>query len=153
MHVNAASCRCVCALRKSVAETWKSQDKLRKAAARKNRQLQPETLEAARYVIVPTTLTDTVAQDVLEFYRYRWQIKLAFKRLKSLLQLGHLNKTDLEGAKAWLQGKLWVAALIEMLIAVGERFSPWGYVVYSPARTPLPLAGKGADAVFTAPRR
>lgn len=130
----------LCALRKSAAETLKSQDKLRKTAARKNRQLQPETLEASGYVIVLTTLTDTEAQDVLELYRYRWQIELAFKRLKSLLQLGHLKKTDPEGAKAWLQGKLWVAALIEMLIAVGERFSPWGYYGDAPARTSLPLA-------------
>jgi hypothetical protein len=81
-----------CALRKSVTETLKSQDKLRKTAAWKNRQLQPETLETAGYVIVPTTLADTAAQDVLELYRYRWQIELAFKRLKSLLQLGHFKK-------------------------------------------------------------
>ena len=141
----------LCALRKSAAETLKSQDKLRKTAARKNRQLQPETLEAAGYVIVLTTLTDTDAQDVLELYRYRWQIELAFKRLKSLLQLGHLKKTDPEGAKAWLQGKLWVAALIEMLIAVGERFSPWGYYCDTSPRTPLPLARMGIDAVFTGP--
>ena len=60
-------------------------------------------------------------------YRRRWQIELAFKRLKSLLQLGHLKKVDKEGAKAWLQGKLLVACLIETLILTAERFSPWGY--------------------------
>ena len=54
-------------------------------------------------------------------------IELSFKRLKSLLQLGHLKKTDKEGAKAWLQGKLLVACLIETLIFTAERFSPWGY--------------------------
>jgi len=83
-------------------------------------------------------------------FEQRWQIELAFKRLKSLLQLGHLKKTDSEGAKAWLQGKLWVAVLIEMLIAVGERFSPWGYV-YTAARTPLPLARMGAHALLVGP--
>lgn len=113
---------------------------MRKTAARKNRQLKPETLEAAGYVLVLTTLMDTPAQDILELYRYRWQIELTFKRLKSLLRLGHLKKTDPEGAKAWLQGKICVAALIETLIAVGERFSPWGYFCHSPAKTPLPLA-------------
>lgn len=130
----------VCALRKTEAQTLKSQEKLRRTAARKNRQLQPETLEVAGFVLVLTTLVDTDAKDILELYRYRWQIELAFKRLKSLLQLGHLKKTDLEGAKAWLQGKLFVAALIEMLIAVGERFSPWGYFCLTAPRTPLPLA-------------
>ena len=47
--------------------------------------------------------------------------------VKSLLQLGHLKKIDKEGAKAWLQGKLLVACLIETLILTAERFSPWGY--------------------------
>ena len=67
------------------------------------------------------------SQTLLELYRCRWQVELGFKRLKSLLQLGHLKKTDPQGAKAWLQGKLLIASLIEALIAVGDRFSPWGY--------------------------
>jgi hypothetical protein len=102
--------------------------------------LRPETIEAAGYVIVLTTMIEADADVILEPYRHRWQIELAFKRLKSLLQLGHLKKTDPEGAKAWLQGKLLVATLIEMLIAVGERFSPWGYLLPPSQRTALPLA-------------
>jgi hypothetical protein len=117
----------VCALRKSAEQTRAAQEKLRQTAARKGRTLQPETLEAAGYVIVLTTLPDVAPELILELYRHRWQIELAFKRLKSLLHLGHLKKTDPVGAKAWLQGKLFVASLIETLIAVGERFSPWGY--------------------------
>ena len=68
------------------------------------------------------------ASALMELYRRRWQVELAFKRLKSLLQLGHLRKTDPEGAKAWLQGKVLAACLIEQLILIGERFSPWGYI-------------------------
>jgi hypothetical protein len=117
----------VCALKKSAEQTRTAQDKLRRIASKKGKTLLPETLEAAGYVIVLTTLPDVPAQTILELYRYRWQIELAFKRLKSLLHLGHLKKTDPVGAKAWLQGKLFVATLIETLIAVGERFSPWGY--------------------------
>lgn len=127
----------VCALKKSAEQTRIAQDKLRQTAARKGRALQPDTLEAAGYVIVLTTLPDVPAWQILELYRYRWQVELAFKRLKSLLHLGHLKKTDPVGAKAWLQGKLFVAALIETLIAVGERFSPWGYFQ---SRAPLPMA-------------
>jgi IS4 transposase len=67
------------------------------------------------------------AKAIMEFYRKRWQVELAFKRLKSLLQLGHLKKYDEDSAKAWLQGKLLVACLIETLILTAERFSPWGY--------------------------
>jgi hypothetical protein len=130
----------ICALKKSAEQTRKAQEKLRRTAERKGRELRPETIEAAGYVIVLTTMIEADADVILELYRHRWQIELAFKRLKSLLQLGHLKKTDPEGAKAWLQGKLLVATLIEMLITVGERFSPWGYLLPSSQRTALPLA-------------
>jgi hypothetical protein len=130
----------VCALKKSAEQRRKAQAKLREVASRKGRNLQPDTLEAAGYVVVLTTLSDVSAQQVLELYRHRWQIELAFKRLKSLLQLGHLKKTDPVGAKAWLQGKLFVATLIETLIAVGERFSPWGYFLPEEPAAAQPLA-------------
>jgi hypothetical protein len=130
----------VCALKKSAEQTRTAQEKLRQIAAKKGRALQPDTLEAAGYVAVLTTLPDVPADLILELYRYRWQIELAFKRLKSLLHLGHLKKTDPVGAKAWLQGKLFVATLIETLIAVGERFSPWGYFLREGRRPAVPMA-------------
>ena len=42
---------------------------------------------------------------VLEFYRARWQVELAFKRLKSLLQMGQLPKKKEASCRAWMQGK------------------------------------------------
>ena len=91
--------------------------------------MRPETLEAAKYVFVFTTVprTDLSARQALEMYRGRWQIELVFKRLKSILGLGHLRKTDPASAKAWLQGKLLAAFLIEALIRCGESFFPWGW--------------------------
>lgn len=130
----------VCALKKSAEQTRKSQDKVRQIASKKGRELQPDTLEAAGYVVVLTTLPDVRPAQILELYRHRWQIELAFKRLKSLLHLGHLKKTDPVGAKAWLQGKLFVATLIETLTAVGERFSPWGYFLPEERQPSLPMA-------------
>jgi DDE family transposase len=130
----------VCALKKCAQQTRQSQDKLREVASRKGRNLQPDTLEAAGYIVVLTTVSDMSAHQILELYRHRWQIELAFKRLKSLLHLGHLKKTDPVGAKAWLQGKLFVATLIETLIAVGERFSPWGYFLPQEQRPAQSLA-------------
>jgi hypothetical protein len=117
----------VCAYKKTVAQTLAAQEAIQREATKKRREVRPETLEAAGYVIVLTTLMQPSAQAIMEFYRRRWQIELAFKRLKSLLQLGHLKKFDKEGAKAWLQGKILVACLIETLILTAERFSPWGY--------------------------
>ena len=112
----------VCAYKKTLAQTLAAQEAIRQEATKKRREVRPETLEAAGYVIVLTTLMTLSAEAIMEFYRRRWQIELAFKRLKSLLQLGHLKKIDKEGAKAWLQGKLLVACLIETLILTAERF-------------------------------
>ena len=56
-------------------------------------------------------------------------MELAFKRLKSILELSHLPKQDPVGAKAWIQGKIFSAFLIEALISAGEHFFPWGYPI------------------------
>lgn len=117
----------VCAYKKNAAQTRAAVQAIEQEARKKRRTAKPETLEAAGYVIVITTLFEPDADQIMEFYRKRWQVELAFKRLKSLLQLGHLKKTDEQGAMAWLQGKLMVACLIESLILTAERFSPWGY--------------------------
>lgn len=43
-----------------------------------------ETLEAADYVLILTTLTETAADaaELLELYQLRWQIEIAFYTLK-----------------------------------------------------------------------
>lgn len=130
----------VCAHKKTAAQTLAAQQAIQQEARKKGRLVQPQTLEAAGYVIVVTTLTEPNAAVIMEFYRRRWQIELAFKRLKSLLQLGHLKKFDPDGARAWLQGKLLVACLIEKLILTAERFSPWGYIAQDSPNVAAPLA-------------
>lgn len=118
----------ICAVKKSkdIAET--SRKELLRKAAKKGRVVKPETLEAASYTIVFTTLNTTVSPlDVLEAYRARWQVEIAFKRMKSILGLGHLRKTDMNGAKAWIHGKLLVAFLLEAMLSAGSAFFPWGY--------------------------
>ena len=129
----------VCAYKKTAAQTLATQEAIQQEARKKQRSVQPRTLEAAGYVIVATTLAEPSAAAIMEFYRRRWQIELAFKRLKSLLQLGHLKKIDKDGARAWLQGKLLVACLIEKLILTAERFSPWGYAAQDGSGAPAPL--------------
>lgn len=131
----------VCAIKKSQTAAERSRVKAERESRRGGHQVQPETLEAAEYIFVFTTLAaDIPAPAILEMYRGRWQVELTFKRLKSLLALGHLKKVDPQGAKAWLQGKLLVAILIETLIALAERFFPWGYPLV-PDSASLPLAG------------
>ena len=48
------------------------------------------------YVMVFTTYEQGTAAQVLQWYRMRWQIGLVFKRLKSLLRLGHRSSSQRE---------------------------------------------------------
>ena len=131
----------LCALKKSVAAAQKARQRAQRESQRNGAQLRPETLEAADYVFVFTTLPQALSADtVMELYRGRWQIELAFKRLKSLVQLGHLKKHDSQASRAWLQGKLLVALLIDALLQTAERISPWGYYAGEIQTNALPLA-------------
>jgi len=131
----------ICVVKKSRQATEAARKKIRRSAQKHGSKTQPETLEAAGYVMVFTTLErnemDTGA--ALNMYRGRWQIELVFKRLKSLLGVGHLRKRDPVSAMAWLHGKLLAAFLVEALLHRGEALSPWG------VRCPV-SAGKEAGA-------
>lgn len=87
------------------------------------------SLELAEYFILWTSIKKLRAAEVLELYRLRWQIELVFKRMKSILSLGHLPKKDLLSAQAWLEGKLFVGLLIERMADAVASFFPWGYPV------------------------
>jgi len=120
----------VCAVRKSAAAAAAAKKKLRAAASRRQQgKVRARTLELAEYFFVLTTLAaqDLGADDVLDLYRARWQVELCFKRLKSLLRLGHLPKRTDSSSLAWIQGKLLTALLIESLVDRARFFSPWGF--------------------------
>lgn len=123
----------LCVARKSEQAIEQALKKLRRAASKEQRELQAQTLEYAKYVIVFTTLPKRffAARDVLDWYRIRWQIELVFKRFKSLAKLGHLPKHDEESSRAWLYGKLFVCLLTEKLVTYSSAISPWGYRFFS----------------------
>lgn len=123
----------VCAVRKSRQAAEESQRRVRRKAQKNGSQILPQTLEAAEYAFVFTTVSasELAPTHVLEFYRGRWQVELVFKRLKSLMSLGHLRKTDERSARAWIHGKLFVAFIVEALLRQGESFFPWGYPLLS----------------------
>ena len=119
----------ICAIKKSKVAAEKAKQEILKECAKKQKTAKPETLAAAEYIFVFTTLNsgEIAAETVLEIYRGRWQIEIAFKRLKSLLEVGHVPKKDPVGAKSWIHGKMLCAIMIEKLIEAGESFFPWGY--------------------------
>jgi hypothetical protein len=132
----------VCAVRKTEEAIKRTEKQLRRNASKQGEALQPETLEYAQYIIVFTTFDPLTfrADAVLHWYRVRWPVELAFKRLKSLAQFGHLPKADEQSARAWLYGKLFVALLTEQLIRRGPALSPCSSTKAS-GRAAIPLAG------------
>jgi len=118
----------VCALRKDQGSERAGLKRLAKTNQRKSggKAVSELQRENNKYIIVATSLGKKVsAQQVLDLYRMRWQIELAFKRLKSLFQYNDLPMTNGESVKAWFYGKLLLAALCETLVNTG-RFSPSG---------------------------
>ena len=53
-------------------------------------------------------------------------MELCFKRLKSLLGMGHVPKSHDASAKAWMQAKILTSLLIERTLFEARVLSPWG---------------------------
>lgn len=118
----------ICAIRKEKTAIEESIKKIKSTAKRKGKNTKPETFEYAKYIIIFTTLSkkEYDTSEILEWYRIRWQIELAFKRLKTITSLGHLPKRSDKSSKAWIYGKLLIALLTEKLIRHAKTVSPWG---------------------------
>src|SRR3974390_2427481 len=127
----------LCAIRKGAVATVRAQEKMRQQARKKQKQVNEESLKLAALIMVFTTASqkELSAEEVLEWYRVRWQIELRFKHLKSLLGLGCLPKYDAQSCRAWIQAKLLCGLLIERLMREAKFFFPWGYEL--PAGKPL----------------
>jgi hypothetical protein len=118
-----------CVLRKSEVQIKQAIKKLKENAVRRQFELKPETMEYAKFIMVFTTFSSNKfnTKEILECYRLRWQIELAIKRLKAIIELGHIPKGDEVSCRAWLYGKLCLGLLTEKLLHIGRVFSPWGY--------------------------
>lgn len=118
----------LCAVRKSVEAAALARRKLQRRAQRQGQELRAATLEHSAWIVVLTTVPEaTLADDaVLQWYRVRWQIELAFKRLKSLGDVGHLPKNNERSSRAWVYGKLLIALLTEKMQRHAASLSPWG---------------------------
>ena len=90
---------------------------LRRAAIRKGKKLDPRSLIAAEFMILGTSLPRKgyTAKDILAVYRLRWQIELAFKRLKSLLHIDRLPTRTEQTSRSWLYAHLILALLCDDL--------------------------------------
>ena len=101
-------------LRKPIEAAEAERARLRREASRRGKQLDPRSLLAAAFVILATSLpADYLVDEIFAMYRLRWQIELAFKRLKSLLNIDRLPATSDKGARSWIYAHLIVALLTD----------------------------------------
>ena len=125
-------------MRLSAADAERSAKRARRKSHRQGKAVQPQTLEAAGYVLLLTSLdaSQFSAEDVLAIYRLRWQIELLFKRLKSLLHLDELPAKDPDLARSWIYAKLIAALLLEEVAGPFLDSPPSG----TQSATAVPLA-------------
>jgi hypothetical protein len=101
--------------------------KAHKQARRGGHQISKDTLVAAEWLILITSLKPGTfsTDDILDLYRLRWRIELAFKRLKSLIGLKAPPGTDERSAKPYLLAHLLAVLLLEPLIGAFEDSPHW----------------------------
>ena len=107
------------ARRKSPEATAKARLTARQDAKRKGRELRPETLVAAEWIILVTTLDagQFKTEDILDLYRVRWRIEIAFKRLKSGAGLGPPPSENPAVAKSYIYCHLLMALITDSLLS------------------------------------
>jgi hypothetical protein len=113
---------------KSEEAAEQAREKIRKEARKKGHAVDPRTLEAAGYIFLLTSLpaAQLKAAEVLDLYRFRWQVELAFKRLKSLWDFGTVPAKDPDLARTYIFAKLLIAVLVEDLTQEALRAPPLG---------------------------
>jgi hypothetical protein len=88
--------------------------KARRIASKQQTKLNPNTELAAGFLMLGTTLPgDIAAEDICAVYRLRWQIELAFKRLKSLIGVDQVPTRTEAGGRSWILAHLILALLTE----------------------------------------
>ena len=92
-----------------------TRSKLSRLAKVKQRKLDPRSLTAAGFMILATSLPSEgyLAEDILAAYHLRWQIELAFKRLKSLLHIDQIPTRTPLAPRSWLLAHLVLAVLCD----------------------------------------
>jgi hypothetical protein len=114
--------------RKDPEQAEADQKRLLKDARKRGKQPDPRSLEAAKYILLLTSLPAATfpPADILAIYRFRWQIELAFKRFKSLAGLDMLPAKKPELARAWIYARLIVAIIAEQIAGQVPDSSPSG---------------------------
>jgi DDE family transposase len=111
------------ALRKTQEQTLRQIERTRTNSGKEPGE---QAKSAARYIFIFTNLSPSHASTraVLDLYRLRWQIEMAFKRAKGVVSLGETLARDMELCECKILAKLLLILLIQ---AFETAFFPWGY--------------------------
>lgn len=114
----------ICGIKKTKEEIKTEEKRLQRLESKKQITYSDDTKFTHQFMFLITSLPASIsAEKVLGFYRLRWQVELVFKRYKSLLGLGNIPTKTKESSEVWLNGKMFLALLIEKYL--GEiDFSP-----------------------------
>ena len=116
----------VCAMKKSAPDIENAMKRMDRKDSKRQKETSVEARRFNAYIVLATSLGQHIdAEKVLSAYRYRWQVELYFKRFKSLLGAGEVPKKRDDCMEAWLNGKLMLALLYEVLLSKLD-FSPLG---------------------------
>lgn len=115
------------AVRKPPEAAEAAKRKARRAAQKGGHRISKDTLTAAEWVLLVTSLdTETFStDDVLALYRLRWRIELGFKRLKSVIGLKGPPGIDERSARPWVLAHLLMILLLEPLVDAFEDSPRW----------------------------
>jgi Transposase DDE domain len=115
------------AVRKSDAAAAESRRKARRQAQKDGYQVSQETLTAADWFVLVTSLpvSDFTTDDVLALYRLRWRVELGFKRLKSVIGLHGPPGIDERSARPYVLAHLLMLLLLEPSIDALEDSPRW----------------------------
>lgn len=110
-------------LRRPAGSAAKTRARIDRKARKRGGTATAKQRRAADWLVLVTTLDAAAypAERVAALYRLRWQIELAFKRLKGQLRLDDLQAKEPRLARACLLAKLILALLTEQLVDRAAR--------------------------------
>ena len=115
----------ICFKRKDKNALDSTRKKMKRKESKKQTTISPSAYKFNEYIVMATSLDSSISyKEIIELYRFRWQVELYFKRLKSILGYGELPKKSDKSIFSWLNGKLMIALLIESIIGNAD-FSPF----------------------------
>lgn len=113
-------------LRKTEKMVEQDEKRLKARAKEDKREVGVQARAASRYICLFTTLKKAQAtgKQILDIYRFRWQIEMLFKRVKGVISLGETQARDFALCEAAILSQLITLLLIQ---ACESAFFPWGY--------------------------